>query len=154
MPDREHNSMPRHANDGPAARYELTLYVAGLGEPSRQMASSIQAICNDMLAPEHWDFELVNISDKPDVTRRQQIVAVPLLVVRTGAYTRRIIGQANSPERLRNLLALCRDCDERTQQASLMTRQAQQMMQQAQRMRDEARRMLGHDALDHDAKDV
>jgi circadian clock protein KaiB len=154
MPDREQNSSPRETHTGPAARYELTLYVAGLDEPSRQMASTVQTICDDMLAPENWNFDLVDISDKPDVARRQQIVAVPLLVVRTGAYTRRIIGQANSYERLRNLLALCRECDERTQQAGLMTQQAQQMMQQAMRMREEAQRMLGHDAFGDDRKDA
>jgi hypothetical protein len=142
MAEHATNSGPSH-HDG--QQHELTLYVANDAETRDELAERIRAVCERVLRPGTWAFRVINISQKPQLARDHQIVALPLLTIRSGNHLRRLIGRLLDPHRLAELLQFQEDCYRLTHKATSMMQQAADMAAQAEEMRREARRMLESD---------
>lgn len=83
----------------PVDEYLLRLYVAGTTQQSTRAILNIQQIC-----AEHLDgvyhLEVIDIYQRPQLAKDEQIVAVPTLVKKLPAPLRRVIGSFADAERV------------------------------------------------------
>ena len=90
-----------------AERYVLRLYVAGMTQRSHEAIRRVLEFCDKHLA-DRYELQIIDIYQKPDLLRDEQIVAVPTLVKRLPAPLRRFIGDMQSEERLLHGMDLAR----------------------------------------------
>ena len=84
----------------PADRpYELRLYVAGLTPRSRMALANLQKICEDHLAG-RYTIEVIDLLEHPQLSRGDQILAIPTLVRRLPKPMRKIIGDLSDVNRV------------------------------------------------------
>jgi circadian clock protein KaiB len=72
-------------------RYVLRLYVAGALPGSARAVEALREICDDYL-PYRYDLEVIDVYQQPQLALDEQIEAVPVLVKRSPAPVRRIVG--------------------------------------------------------------
>jgi circadian clock protein KaiB len=81
------------------ARYVLRLYIAGLGPRSSEAIRRVTAFCEEYLT-NRYELEIVDIYQKPELMRGEQIIAVPTLVKHLPVPLRRFIGSIDNEEKL------------------------------------------------------
>ncbi len=79
--------------------YVLSLFVSGATPRSTQAIASIKAICERELAG-RYELQVVDIYQQPEFAKRDEIVAVPLLLKRLPAPIRRLIGDLSNEEKV------------------------------------------------------
>ena len=62
-------------------KYVLRLYVSGSTEKSTQAVENVKRVCEEHLK-NHYDLEVIDIYQQPQLARGEQIVAVPTLIKR------------------------------------------------------------------------
>ncbi len=72
-------------------RYVLRLYVAGASAVSAGAVEALKTICEDYL-PGSYDLEVIDVYQQPHLALEEKIDAVPVLVKRSPAPARRILG--------------------------------------------------------------
>lgn len=85
--------------------YVLRLFVSGMTPRSTEAYTTIKTLCDELL-PGHYELEVVDIYQHPEMAREEQIIAMPTLVKKLPAPLRRFIGNLSNTERLRLGLAL------------------------------------------------
>ncbi len=80
-------------------RYLLRLYVTGATAKSGKAISSIKKICDEYLK-DRVELEVIDIHQKPEIARQDQIVALPTLIKRLPPPLRRVIGDLSDTERV------------------------------------------------------
>jgi circadian clock protein KaiB len=90
------------ANGGPR-RYRLCLYVAGDTQKSERAVLATRALCDQVLR-DSYDLRVVDVFRYPELADRHRLPCVPALVREDPAPCRRVIGELDSAERLRELL--------------------------------------------------
>jgi circadian clock protein KaiB len=99
-------SKPEAAGAGEAAeRYVLTLYVTGATAGSLRAIANMQSICEQYLRG-RYELEVVDIYRRPDLLRRDQIVAVPTLIKKLPAPLRLLVGDLSRTEQVLQGLGL------------------------------------------------
>jgi len=83
----------------PAAKWELTLYVAGQTAKSLQAFVNLKQICEAHLAGE-YRIEIIDLIQNPQLARGDQILAIPTLVRKLPEPVRKIIGDLSNTERV------------------------------------------------------
>jgi circadian clock protein KaiB len=83
----------------PVDEYLLRLYVAGTTQQSTRAILNIQQICAEHLGG-LYHLEIIDIYQRPQLARDEQIVAVPTLVKKLPAPLRRVIGSFADTERV------------------------------------------------------
>ena len=80
-------------------RWELRLYVAG--ETSRSVAAlaNLRKICEEHLAGK-YSIEIVDLLERPQLARGEQIIAIPTLERRLPEPVRKIICDLSNTERV------------------------------------------------------
>jgi circadian clock protein KaiB len=73
------------------------LYVAGATRQSSRAIKHIRAICEERLKGD-YDLEVVDVYQEPGMARRDQVLAVPTLIKRMPAPTRKLIGDLSDRE--------------------------------------------------------
>jgi circadian clock protein KaiB len=86
-----------------AGKWELRLYVAGQNPQSLAAFANLKKICDEYL-PGHYDIEVVDLLEHPQLSRDDQIVAIPTLVRKLPPPIRKIVG--NLSDRARTLVGL------------------------------------------------
>ena len=86
-------------------RYVLTLYVTGATVGSLRAIANLQAICEQYLK-DRYHLEVVDIYRRPDLLRRDQIVAVPTLIKRLPVPLRLLVGDLSRTEQVLQGLGL------------------------------------------------
>lgn len=83
-------SRPRR---GPAAdkEWELRLYVAGANPKSLRAFANLKRICEEQLAGS-YHIEVIDLLERPQLAKDDQIIAVPTLVRKLPEPLRKIIG--------------------------------------------------------------
>jgi circadian clock protein KaiB len=81
------------------ARYVLRLYVTGMTPRSLQAVANLRAICEVHLAG-RYDLEVIDIRERPQLTRDEQVIAAPTLVKKLPLPIRRIVGDLSDVERV------------------------------------------------------
>jgi len=81
------------------ARYVLRLYVAGMTPRSAEAIRRVTDFCEKHLTT-RYELEIIDIYQKPALTKGEQIVAVPTLVKTLPTPLRRFIGDMHDEEKL------------------------------------------------------
>lgn len=79
--------------------YQLRLYIAGMTDRSRFALKNIKKICEDRLKGK-YDLEVVDIYQQPEASRKEQIIAVPMLVKQLPEPIRRLLGDLSDEEKV------------------------------------------------------
>ena len=75
--------------------YVLRLYVSGATPRSTEAIAKIKDICEDYL-PGHYDLEVIDIFQQPQLAVQEQILAAPTLVKQSPGRLRRMIGNLSN----------------------------------------------------------
>ena len=78
--------------------WDLRLYVAGQTSRSTAALSNLRALCDKHLQGRHR-IEVIDLGQRPELARQDQIVAIPTLVRKLPEPIRRIIGDLSNTER-------------------------------------------------------
>jgi circadian clock protein KaiB len=88
--------------DSPAASgeepWELRLYVAGQSAKSVAAFANLRALCEQYL-PGKYEIEIIDLLQKPQLARGDQIVAIPTLVRKLPQPIRKIVGDLSNTEK-------------------------------------------------------
>ncbi len=94
------NSGSPGAVDAPAAGYwDLRLYVAGKTPKSVAAFGNLKKICEEHLQG-RYRIEVIDLLEKPQLARGDQILAIPTLVRKLPEPVRKIIGDLSNAERV------------------------------------------------------
>ena len=83
----------------PAKVWQLRLYVAGQTSKSLTAFSSLKNICESHLKG-RYRIEVIDLLERPQLSRGNQILAIPTLVRRLPQPVRKIIGDLSDTERV------------------------------------------------------
>ena len=81
------------------SEYVLRLYVTGTTPKSVQAISSIKKICETHLKG-RYDLEVIDTYQKPQMAKKDQVVALPTLIKELPSPLRRIIGDLSDTEKV------------------------------------------------------
>ena len=87
----------KQSND--AGHYQLRLYVAGQTPRSLGAFTNLKKICDEHLKG-RYELEIIDLLQKPQLARGDQILAVPTLVRRLPEPVKKIIGDLSNTERV------------------------------------------------------
>jgi circadian clock protein KaiB len=79
--------------------YELRLYVAGQTPKSLAAFSNLKKICEEHLQGQ-YHIEIIDLIEKPQLAKGDQILAIPTLVRKLPEPLRKIIGDLSNTERV------------------------------------------------------
>jgi circadian clock protein KaiB len=80
-------------------RYVLRLYVCGMTTRSQSAIQALRRVCERHLA-NSYEFEVINLSEHPELAQREQIIASPTLVKERPLPQSRMIGDMSREERV------------------------------------------------------
>ena len=86
-------------NRRPAKLWELRLYVAGQTPKSLTAFSNLKKICENHLKS-RYHIEVIDLLEQPQLSKGDQILAVPTLVRKLPQPVRKIIGDLSDTERV------------------------------------------------------
>jgi circadian clock protein KaiB len=78
--------------------WELRLYVAGQSTRSIAAFANLKKLCEEHLAG-RYTIEVVDLLEKPQLAKGEQIVAIPTLVRKLPEPIRKIVGDLSNEER-------------------------------------------------------
>ncbi len=87
------------AEELPAERYRLRLFVAGTSQRSLRTIATLRRLCAEHLRG-RVDMEVVDIYQQPHLAEQDQVVAAPTLVKLWPMPVRRIIGDLSDEPRV------------------------------------------------------
>ena len=86
-------------------RYVLRLFVTGMTPRSSEAIHTLRAICAEYLQG-RYELDVVDIYQKPELVRDEQILAAPTLVRKLPLPLRKLIGNLSDRERVLKALEL------------------------------------------------
>jgi circadian clock protein KaiB len=87
------------SNDRPAKLWQLRLYVAGQTPKSLTAFSNLKKICENHLEG-RYVIEVIDLLEQPQLSKGDQILAIPTLVRKLPVPVRKIIGDLSDTERV------------------------------------------------------
>jgi circadian clock protein KaiB len=78
--------------------WELRLYVAGPTEKSLTAFANLKRLCEEYL-PGRYSIEVVDLLEKPQLAKGEEIVAIPTLVRRLPEPIRKIVGDLSNVDK-------------------------------------------------------
>lgn len=88
----------RTANSTRGNFWELRLYIAGQTPNSIAAIANLKKICEDQLRGK-YRIEVIDLLEKPQLAKGDQIVAIPTLVRRLPPPVKKIVGNLSKTER-------------------------------------------------------
>jgi circadian clock protein KaiB len=79
--------------------YALKLFIAGATSNSSRAITNIQKILNSHLAG-RYALNIVDVRQEPGIAREEQIVALPLLIIKAPLPERRLIGDLSNTKKV------------------------------------------------------
>lgn len=83
----------------PAKLWQLRLYVAGQTPKSLKALSNLKVICENHLKG-RYHIEVIDLLERPQLSKGDQILAIPTLVRKLPQPVRKIIGDLSDTERV------------------------------------------------------
>jgi len=80
-------------------RYVLRLFITGMTPRSTRAIRAVRTLCEKRLK-DHFELEIVDVYQQPQMIQEQQVFATPTLVKYEPAPVRRIIGDMTDTNRL------------------------------------------------------
>lgn len=90
--------VPRQSEESGIEFWELRLYVAGSTPRSIAALNNIRKICEENL-PGRYRIEVVDLLERPELARGDQILAIPTLVRRRPPPAKKIVGDLSNTMR-------------------------------------------------------
>ncbi len=81
-------------------KYTIRLYVLGETPVARRAIENLRAICAEPEVGAHYEAEVINLLERPQLAEDERIVATPMLVKRLPPPMRRIIGDLSDHEKV------------------------------------------------------
>ena len=78
----------------------LRLYVAGQTPNSVRAIANLKKICEENLQGRHYELEVIDLYQQPQLAQGEQIIAVPTLIRKLPPPMHRIIGDLSNTERV------------------------------------------------------
>jgi circadian clock protein KaiB len=99
--------MTEHAgSEGLAtAEYQLRLFISGTTPRSLRSIATVRSLCDQVIAG-RYHLEIIDVYETPATARRQQVVAIPTLILLKPEPRRLFIGDLSDPAKLLEILAL------------------------------------------------
>ena len=85
--------------------WKLRLYVAGQTPKSTRAFANLTVLCEEHLQG-RYQIEVIDLLEHPEMARGDQIVALPMLVIKLPQAVRKIIGDLSTTDRVLVGLAL------------------------------------------------
>jgi circadian clock protein KaiB len=85
--------------------YVLRLFITGATPNSIRAVSNLKQICEDHLKGRYF-LEIIDVYQQPDVAKKEQLVALPLLIKKQPLPERRLIGDLSDTEKVLKGLGL------------------------------------------------
>jgi circadian clock protein KaiB len=79
--------------------WEFKLYVAGHTPRSVTAIANLKALCEEHM-PGRYKIDIIDLIERPELARTDQVVAIPTLVRKLPGPIRRIIGDLSNTERV------------------------------------------------------
>jgi circadian clock protein KaiB len=83
----------------PSEKYVLRLYVAGVNPRSSAAIRNVTELCEEHLEG-RYDLEIVDIYQRPNLAKGEQIIAAPTLIKKLPLPLRKFIGDMANEDRL------------------------------------------------------
>lgn len=80
-------------------KYVLRLYVTGMTPKSINAIENIRKICEENLQG-RYELEVIDIYQKPEYARKEQIIAAPTLIKKLPLPLRKFIGDMSNKDRI------------------------------------------------------
>lgn len=106
---RDDNTHRSESGFPPAQPWQLRLYVAGTAPRSERALANLRACCEQHLAGQ-YSLEVIDVQQYPQLARRDQVLALPLLVRRLPSPRRCLVGDLSNPEQLLRSLFSAEAC--------------------------------------------
>ena len=97
--DRSRNDSPDPEQPPVEEVWEFKLYVAGHTPRSVTAIANLKKLCEEYM-PERYQIEIIDLIERPELARSDQVVAIPTLVRKLPGPIRRIIGDLSNTERV------------------------------------------------------
>ena len=81
------------------SRYVLKLYIVSTTPKSLRAVANVRKLCEEYLQ-DRFELEVIDISTKPELAKKEQLIGAPTLVKLLPLPLRRIIGDMSKKERL------------------------------------------------------
>ena len=85
--------------EGRPGKYILRLYITGMTKRSARAIENLRTFCEKHLAG-HYELQVIDVYQQPELARTEQIVAVPTLIKKLPLPLRRLIGDMSDEERV------------------------------------------------------
>jgi circadian clock protein KaiB len=85
--------------EGTPGKYILRLYITGMTKRSARAIDNLRTFCEKHLAG-HYELQVIDVYQQPELARTEQIVAVPTLIKKLPLPLRRLIGDMSDEERV------------------------------------------------------
>jgi len=82
-----------------STKYLLKLYVTSTTPSSSRAVANIRKLCEEHL-PGRYHLEIVDITQNPEIAKKEQLIGAPTLIKRLPAPLRRFIGDMSNTEKL------------------------------------------------------
>jgi circadian clock protein KaiB len=79
--------------------YMLRLFITGASPNSIRAVDNIKAFCEKHLK-DNYQLEIIDIYQRPEIAQQEQIIALPLLIKKSPAPERRLIGDLSDTKKL------------------------------------------------------
>src|SRR5688500_2102315 len=103
MASKKGNTGARLTKD--TAEYVLRLYITGTSPNSVKAIQNIRLICEEHLK-DRYSLEIIDVYQQAELARRDQIVALPLLIKKSPLPERRLIGDMSETTKVLRGLGL------------------------------------------------
>lgn len=77
--------------------WQLRLYIAGQSPKSLTAFANLKQLCEEYL-PGRYTIEVIDLVERPQLARSEQIVAIPTLIRRLPAPIRKVVGDLSNAE--------------------------------------------------------
>ena len=93
------DELERIAKESREGTYKLRLYVTGSTPRSVKAVSNVRAICDEHLAG-RYDLEVVDLYQRPELAREEQVMAAPTLVRELPEPIRKVVGDMSDEDKV------------------------------------------------------
>ena len=84
-------------------KYILRLFVSGMLQNSVRAIRNLNKICEQHLKGD-YALEIIDIYQQPELAKSEQIIVIPVMIIKYPLPERRIIGDLSNPERVLEIL--------------------------------------------------
>lgn len=94
---------PNNHQENGAPKYILKLFVSGILQNSVRAVRNLNQICEEHLK-DNYKLEIIDIYQQPDLAIGEQIIVIPVMIIKHPLPERRIIGDLSDVEKVLEIL--------------------------------------------------